>query len=139
MNGTSERAGPPADDVDLKGLRVLVVEDEFILALSIERALADAGCEVVGPVGRVSEAAQAAQDCPLDGAILDVHLHGETVSPVADRLVRSGVPVLFTTAAAERDLPPELRRLPRLRKPVDLHRLLAAATRAFRPRRPQFA
>lgn len=115
----------------LTGLRVLVVEDEYFVALSLERALEAAGCQVVGPFGWLDQAAQAARAPGLDGAILDVHLHGESVSPVADQLVRAGVPVLFATAAAEDDLPPGLRELPRLGKPIELSRLLAAAARAF--------
>jgi DNA-binding response OmpR family regulator len=125
-----ERMG--AEKADLAGLRVLVVEDEFLVAVAIERALAAAGCEVVGPVGRLSEAAQAARLGDLDGAILDVHLHGETVSPVAERLTRDGVPVLFATAASDRELPAELRKLPRLGKPVEVGRLVAAAARLFK-------
>ena len=116
---------------DLTGLRVLVVEDEYFIALSIERALEAAGCHVVGPFGWLDQAAQAARASGLDGAILDVHLHGESISPVADRLVRAGVPVLFATGAGEDDLPPRLRELPRFGKPIELPRLLAAAARAF--------
>jgi hypothetical protein len=109
------------------------------VALSIEHALADAGCEVVGPFGRLSEAAQAARGADLDGAILDVRLHDEMVSPVADSLVRAGVPVLFATAANENELPPRLSKLPRLNKPVDTTRLLAAAARLFKAPRAQTA
>lgn len=128
-----------AEDADLSGLRVPVVEDEFLVALAIEGALIAAGCEVVGPVGRLSEAEQAAGAPDLDGAILDVNLHGETITPVAERLARFGVPVLFATAACERDLPPGLRKLPRLRKPVELGGLVAAAARLFRAPRPRLA
>ena len=127
----SDSAPPPDSGPDLRGLRILVVEDEFLVALTIERALLAAGCEVVGPFGRLSQAAHAADDGELDGAILDVNLHGETVAPVADRLVQDGVPVLFATAASARELPPRLRLLPRLGKPVDLRSLLATAARLF--------
>jgi DNA-binding response OmpR family regulator len=125
------------EDLDMRGLRVLVVEDEFVVALGMERALAEAGCKVVGPFGRVSQAARAAGTADLDGAILDVRLHGETVSPVAEKLVRDGVPVLFATASTDSELSPGLRKLPRLSKPVELGRLLAAAARLFKAPRPQ--
>ncbi len=123
---------PAAEDVDLTGFRILVVEDEFLVALTIERALEEAGCEVVGPVGRLGEADEAARAGALDGAILDVHLHGETVSSVAERLVRAGVPVVFATAARDLELSPELRKLPRLDKPLDIRRLIETAARVFR-------
>jgi DNA-binding response OmpR family regulator len=122
---------------DLRGFRILVVEDEFLVALMIERALEAAGCQVVGPVGRLGEAVEAARAGPLDGAILDIHLHGETVSLVAERLLRAGVPVLFATAADARELSPELRELPCMHKPIDMDRLVALAARVFKGARAQ--
>ena len=139
MGGTGEHEAEREGGGDLKGLRVLVVEDEYFVALSIERALEAAGCQVVGPFGWLEDAAQAARAPDLDGAILDVHLHGELVSPIADRLVGAGVPVLFATAADASDLPPGLRKLPRLAKPLDPSHLLAAAAQAFKGPRARHA
>jgi DNA-binding response OmpR family regulator len=115
----------------LAGLRVLVAEDEFLIALSIEDALARAGCEVVGPVARADQARQIASRTRLDGAILDVDLAGETAEPVARQLLHEGVPVVFATAARADELSPLLRGMPRLEKPYELDSLIAVAAEAF--------
>lgn len=111
----------------------MVVEDEFVIALALERALAAAGCEVIGPVGRLPEAEAAARRGRLDGAVLDVDLHGDTVSELADRLLRDGVPVLFATGK-EAELPERLLGQPRLQKPFALSRLTELAARTFHNR-----
>lgn len=119
----------------LGGLRILVVEDEFVLALAFEQALEAAGCEVVGPVGHLRQAEAAARESRLDGAILDFKLHGERASTVAEALLRAGVPVVFATASSEGELPLTLRDVPRLQKPFSLQHLLDIASETFgRPR-----
>lgn len=85
----------------LAARRVLVVEDEPIVALLLEDELAGAGAVVLGPAGSVGEAlrlidAAAAED-GLSGAVLDIELDGIGVAPVADRLAALGVPFLFFT------------------------------------------
>lgn len=130
MSGRDESSTSP-----LSGLRVLVAEDQFLIALSIERALAQAGCEIVGPVGRAGDAADIARTEALDGAILDLDLAGETAAPVAQQLLNEGVPVVFATAARAEELPPRLRGLPRVEKPFELGSLVALAAAAFRRQR----
>jgi DNA-binding LytR/AlgR family response regulator len=103
----------------LEGRRILVVEDEFLLAMELEDILLALGAEVVGPFGRLEPALGAVQKEVLDGAVLDVQLDGETSERVAAELVSRGVPVLLTTGYESEQLPPELRHLPRLRKPFD--------------------
>jgi DNA-binding response OmpR family regulator len=75
----------------LQGRRVLVVEDEALIGMLLEDELLEAGAEVVGPACSVKEALelidQVAADGGLSAAVLDINLEGETVSPVADRLV----------------------------------------------------
>jgi CheY-like chemotaxis protein len=81
--------------------RVLVVEDEAIVAMLIEDELLEAGAEVVGPASSVGEALQGIEaalgDGGLNAAVLDINLAGEAVTPVADRLATLGVPFLFVT------------------------------------------
>ena len=78
--------------------RILVVEDEFLLAMELEATLWKLGCEVVGPVRNLAEAVElAASEPDLDGAILDVNIGGEMVFPVADLLTTRSVPFLFAT------------------------------------------
>ncbi|GGC56562.1 response regulator [Siccirubricoccus deserti] len=91
----------PCHRRDLRGNRVLVVEDEALVAMLIEDGLLDAGAQVIGPAGSVQEALQlieqAASDGGLDAAVLDINLGGDTVSPVADRLAALQVPFVFAT------------------------------------------
>lgn len=84
----------------LSGRRILLVEDEYVLAEIIEEWLCQAGAEVVGPVPNVEQALKLidTEVGGLDGAVLDMNLgRGETVYPVADRLNELGVPYLFAT------------------------------------------
>jgi len=103
----------------LLGKRVLVVEDESLIAMLLEMALQDEGCVVVGPVSRVAEAIQAAQDGPLDGAFLDVNLAGEAAFPVAEILTGRGVPFLLLSGYGDQAVP-EGRDWPIRGKPFDV-------------------
>lgn len=87
-------------DTSIAGLRILVVEDEAIVAMLIEDALVDIGCEVVGPMTSVEKALAASME-RLDGAFLDVNVRGQPVYPVADALIARGVPVVFVTGYGE--------------------------------------
>ena len=82
---------------ELAGKRVLVVEDEMLIALLVEDMLADAACIVIGPFARVGDALAAAQTEVVDLALLDVNVAGEKVFPVAYALEERGVPFLFLT------------------------------------------
>ena len=77
--------------------RVLIVEDELLVALMIEDLLADLGCEAVGPLGSVAQALSVAGSEPIDLAVLDVNLGGEMVYPVAERLGERDIPFLFVS------------------------------------------
>lgn len=81
----------------LAGKRVMIVEDEMLVALMIEDLLADLGCETVGPFGSVAQALSAAGTEPIDLAVLDVNLGGEMVYPVAERLGERDIPFLFVS------------------------------------------
>jgi DNA-binding response OmpR family regulator len=85
----------------LKGMRVLVVEDEPSVSMLVEDELCDAGAEVVGPVPTVDHALRlidaAAADGGISAAVLDIDLNGMKVAPVADKLAALGVPFLFAT------------------------------------------
>lgn len=88
----------------LKGKRILVVEDEALIAVMVEDMIADMGGETVGPAATIEEAMRLAE-AELDGAILDVNVRGERIDPVAERLMARGVPVLFATGYGEVKLP----------------------------------
>ena len=97
--------------------RVLVVEDEFFVALSVEDVLQELGCNVVGPVATLADALRAAQGEPLGCAVLDINLAGEKVYPAADELLARGIPFVFATGYAAADLPERFRGCPRVQKP----------------------
>ena len=102
---------------DLSGLRILVVEDEFFVAMDIERMLKSLGCEVVGPVAKLRDAIRMAQQEMLDGAMLDVNLAGERVDPVADELAARGIPFFFASGYGSKGLPARHAAAPALKKP----------------------
>ena len=84
----------------LDGCRVLVAEDESLVAMAIKDELLAAGCHVVGPASNLADALRLAEASveQLDAAVLDVNLAGQAAFPVANVLVRGGVPVVFATA-----------------------------------------
>jgi CheY-like chemotaxis protein len=112
-----------SDVTPLAGLRLLVVEDEMLVALALEEMLGDFGCVVVDVAGTVDRGLALADKLALDGAILDINLGGEKVFPVAERLAERGVPFVFCTAYGTAALPPSFAKAPTLAKPYDAHRL----------------
>lgn len=105
---------------ELNGLRILVVEDEFMVALAVETVLQSFGCQVVGPVGKLEEAQALARTEKLDGALLDVNLAGVESYPVAEILDGRGIPFIFTTGYdGGAVLPERFRDRPWLQKPFD--------------------
>jgi CheY-like chemotaxis protein len=102
---------------DLTGWRVLIVEDQMIIAMEIEDVLLELGCVVVGPIGTVDAALALARKEALDAAILDVSLDDEKVFPVAEMLQARGIPFIFSTGYGEAALPEKWRTPLRLSKP----------------------
>jgi CheY-like chemotaxis protein len=107
------------DSGELAGMRILVAEDEFFVALVVEETLHDLGCTVLGPFPDLAQAIEAVTREPVDAAVLDINLGGEMVYPLAEHLHRRGIPFVFTTGYASADLPERFRVFACLRKPVD--------------------
>jgi len=117
---------------NLHGLRILVVEDAFLIAETIRDHLEGCGCEVVGPAARVRSALDLMEANTLDGAVLDVNLGDELCFPVAAALREAGVPVVFLTGYDDDSiLPKDMRDLPRLSKPFDCGELTRTAAERF--------
>jgi CheY-like chemotaxis protein len=85
------------DTASLADQRVLVVEDESLLAMMLEEFLDELGCIVVGSAARLKEALEMARSLEIDMAVLDLNLAGEMSYPVAEILQARGVPVVFAT------------------------------------------
>lgn len=116
----------------LHGLRILVAEDETLVLMEIEDMLRDLECEIVGPVSTVEAAVAAIRQHDLDGALLDMNLHGKHIAPAAEQLLARDVPFLLVTGYASRAGDgPALKEAPRLQKPFSLHSLGTAMSAAF--------
>jgi DNA-binding response OmpR family regulator len=116
----------------LAHLRLIIVEDSFPVADGLKYLLQAVGCQVVGMAGSVRTALDLVATVPFDLALLDIDLHGEHVSPVAQAVQRCGKPVIFLSGYGDEEvLPPDQRSLPRLEKPVDPDELLAVIERAL--------
>jgi CheY-like chemotaxis protein len=114
------------------GRRVLIVEDESLVAMLLETILEDMGCTPVGPASTVDEALKMAADgAPVDAALLDVNVAGRQVFPVAQVLKDRGVPFVFSTGYGEGGLPDEWRGQPTLQKPFTEAAVREALTRAM--------
>ncbi len=114
----------------LKGLRVLVVEDDYLTARWLASHLEEWGCRVVGPAASAEEGERMVDSRPIDAALLDVNLRGKHSGAIADALERRGVPFLFVTGyTSPQILPVHLLHRPRLYKPLDERELRAAMVR----------
>jgi DNA-binding response OmpR family regulator len=102
---------------EIAGCRILVVEDEMLIAMIIEDAVQDSGGEIVGPVATLEKALKLAEEEEFDAAILDVTIRGGKVYPVAELLLARGIPFVFASGYGDWALPAELRDKPRLTKP----------------------
>ena len=112
----------------LDGKRIIVVEDDAVLALDISDQLRDIGATVLGPAPTAYYALQliGPERRRLDGAVLDIQLHGKTVYEFADVLTERQVPFLFATALDRKSIPPRFEHAPILKKPVPPEALAAA-------------
>ncbi|MGH6802405.1 MAG: response regulator [Methyloceanibacter sp.] len=117
MTPASEQPGRRAS------VRVLLVEDENLVALLLEDMLAELGHTVVGPVARLDKALEAAQEEAFDVAILDVNINGEESYPIAEVLAARGIPFIFSTGYDKRSLSAPYSDRPTLQKPFQRHDL----------------
>lgn len=114
-------------------LRVLIVEDEAIVAMMLEDMVTELGHEVAAIAGRIDQALCFANTLDLDLAIVDVNLNGEHTYPVAGILADRSVPFVFATGYGPEGLTEPWRSTPVLRKPFQLHELERAIAEALRP------
>ncbi len=115
----------------LRGRRVLVIEDEMLVAMEFESLLERQGCAVVGPASTVDRALSLLDHDQPDAALLDLNLNGEPATAVAVALRTRGVPFVLVTGygEAQSSSEPELQDAPRVDKPVNHHALVRALAR----------
>ena len=115
----------------LEGLRVLVVEDEPLLAVDLEMLLEEAGCEVVGPARSAKRAFRLLEEAgPVDFALLDLSLGDERNDRLPDTLAEQGTPFAFLTGHVRAYLPPRHRDAPPCREGRLLARIAEIAEAA---------
>lgn len=117
------------NDRVLIGLRVLVVEDEMMVAMLIEDFLEAFGCTIVGPVARIADAIRLASTEAIDVAMLDMNIAGQSIYPVAEELAQRDIPFIFVSGYGAEHFRGEYKNRPKLSKPfrrLDLQRILTA-------------
>jgi CheY-like chemotaxis protein len=115
----------------LEGQHILVVEDDYLVALAVSTMLEDAGASVVGPIAGAQEAVTLIEEAAerVDVAILDVDLNGETSYPVADALASRHIPFVFASGYGVDAVDQQYRQYPRCQKPFN-HQVLFRALMA---------
>src|SRR3954462_10139838 len=114
-----------------EGKRVLVVEDDAIVAMDLAEILRDARCNVVGPLSSLEEAIVEVGKNSLDAALLDLNLRGYQSFPVMDALVTANIPFVIVTGYERLTLPIQFQYRPIVAKPFSRREVLGALTQAI--------
>jgi AmiR/NasT family two-component response regulator len=99
--------------------RVLVIEDEFLVALEIQSVLTEAGFQVVGPAATIVDALRHISQTNFDAALVDANLSGYSIEGVTTALANRGTPFVLLTGYSRKSLPPQLANAPLIEKPFD--------------------
>jgi DNA-binding response OmpR family regulator len=123
---------PEARTHILRDRRLLVVEDDYLLATDLAEALRAHGVKVIGPAARVEDALSLVASADgIDGAVLCADLGGEPAYPLADALRQGGVPFAFVTGYDAWAIPKAYADAPYFEKPVDADGLVSSLARAL--------
>jgi DNA-binding NtrC family response regulator len=117
------------EPIPLKDKRVLIVEDQYLIADDLSRALAGLGGVIVGPVASSAAARAEMAQTPIDLAFLDINLNQEMVFPLADELELRGIPFIFATGHDTAIIPDRFKSKPRLEKPFTVRSVRDAVRR----------
>jgi DNA-binding response OmpR family regulator len=123
-------------NIDLRGITVLVVEDNYYLASEISAALSRHDATIAGPAANLDHALELLATTKLDCAVLDINVHGEFTFELAQELRQCGVPLIFTTGYDEKIIPSPLLDAVLLEKPVNLSELVRAVRASTRRATP---
>ena len=111
----------------MRARRILIIEDEHILATALSRALLAMGAEIVGMAATVEQALELVETIPdVDGALFDINLRGILAYAVADALAGRGVPFVFTTGYSSPIIPDQYKHVTVLQKPFEPREIIAA-------------
>ena len=125
-------------DRALDGRRILVIEDEYLIATDLIVSLEKAGAIVLGPVSDLERAMEiAGSSLSLDGAVLDINLQGELVYPAAASLSKQAVPLVFVTGYERSSLPEPFVKQPCITKPFDERELIDVLATAISGAAPE--
>ena len=113
----------------LQSKKVLVVEDRYLIARDVCRAVRALGGEAIGPASDVESAQRLIDVTKIDLAVVDFNLRDGTVMPLIEQLTTRGVPFIVATGYEHWSLPPVLRNSPRVEKPISVHELQKAIER----------
>lgn len=116
---------------EIAGTRVLLVEDESLVALMIEDMIEDIGAVGIGTASTIDEALATLQSARPDIAVLDINVGGNTVFPVCERLAELGIPFVFSTGYGQHGVPPQWSASPVLQKPYSAPQLAEALIRCL--------
>jgi DNA-binding response OmpR family regulator len=115
----------------LVGMKILIVEDDFLVGQDLRGFLEDAGADVLGPIANIAQGCDLARKQELDGALLDVRMWNETAAPVALELTRRHIPFIVVTGHAPEEIPPAMQGAAYLAKPVPRLDLIGLALALF--------
>jgi CheY-like chemotaxis protein len=116
----------------LAGQRILLAEDEGLIALQLQQILEDLGCDQIVPLASVDDVLETAQHGSFDGALLDVNLRGRQIFEIVPALQKLGLRIIFTSGYDDVTLfPAPFRALPRIAKPFDERELWRVCEKVF--------
>lgn len=113
--------------------RILIVEDEPMLAMDLEFMLRELGCEIVGVASRIDSATRMAREVQCDGAVLDLNLDGSSANSVADVLSERGIPFIFATGYGDQNLALRFKHVPVVEKPYNHETIHSALKTVLAP------
>jgi CheY-like chemotaxis protein len=122
-------SGPLAAGLRINGARLLLVEDEPLVAMMMRQALSELDFEVSDAVGNVEQALSEISSREIHGAVLDINLGDRTAYPVADALLARGIPFVFVTGYSRQGIEERYANIPVLSKPIDRELLKSYFTR----------
>jgi DNA-binding LytR/AlgR family response regulator len=132
--GATAASSQIGNGTTLTGRRLIIVEDEPLLAMDLESSLIDMGCEVAGSAGTIDAARSLVAKASCDAALLDINLAGHSVDELAAALTRRKIPFAFVTGYGRAGVPKAFRDAPVLGKPFNDDQLRAVLERLLQPR-----